>query len=509
MSLSASSLHVYNSYTRQKELFTSLTPGHVGMYVCGPTVSGESHLGHARPYITFDVLYRYLVHLGYKVRYVRNVTDAGHFEEEGREAVDKIATKAVLEKLEPMELVTKYTNLFRWAMKQFNNVDPSIEPTATGHIVEQIEMIKRIIAEGYAYETNGSVYFDVKKYAADFKDTNPYGKLSGRVLDEMLETTRTLDGQEEKRDKADFALWKKAPPEHIMRWMSPWGEGFPGWHIECSAMSSKYLGEEFDIHGGGMDLQFPHHESEIAQSSICHHGKLMARYWLHNNMITINGKKMGKSYNNVIKLTEMFSGGHHLLEQPYHPMTIRFFILQSHYRSTLDFGNDALQASEKAFKRLWEAYDNVLKMNSAEFETTGSDAILEARIQKLVAEFSEFMNDDLNTAKVLANMFELAPIINGIKGGQISKKSVSAHTIQLLQTQLKTWLEDIFGLQDMQGGSASTDDKLSGVMQVLIELRRQARARKDFQTSDAIRLQLAELGIQIKDEKDGSVSWGL
>lgn len=509
MSLSASSLHVYNSYTRQKELFTSLTPGHVGMYVCGPTVSGESHLGHARPYITFDVLYRYLVHLGYKVRYVRNVTDAGHFEEEGREAVDKIATKAVLEKLEPMELVTKYTNLFRWAMKQFNNVDPSIEPTATGHIVEQIEMIKRIIAEGYAYETNGSVYFDVKKYAADFKDTNPYGKLSGRVLDEMLETTRTLDGQEEKRDKADFALWKKAPPEHIMRWMSPWGEGFPGWHIECSAMSSKYLGEEFDIHGGGMDLQFPHHESEIAQSSICHHGKLMARYWLHNNMITINGKKMGKSYNNVIKLTEMFSGGHHLLEQPYHPMTIRFFILQSHYRSTLDFGNEALQASEKALKRLWEAYDNVLKMNSAEFETTGSDTVLEGRIQKLVAEFSEFMNDDLNTAKVLANMFELAPIINGIKGGQISKKSVSAHTIQLLQTQLKTWLEDIFGLQDMQGGSASTDDKLSGVMQVLIELRRQARARKDFQTSDAIRLQLAELGIQIKDEKDGSVSWGL
>ncbi|HMP94960.1 MAG TPA: cysteine--tRNA ligase, partial [Phnomibacter sp.] len=374
-------LQVYNSYTRQKALFTPLTPGHVGMYVCGPTVSGESHLGHARPYITFDVLYRYLMHLGYKVRYVRNVTDAGHFEEEGREAEDKIAKKAVLEKLEPMELVTKYTNLFRWAMRRFNNLEPSIEPTATGHIVEQIEMIKTIMAQGYAYEVNGSVYFDVNKYAEDFKDTNPYGKLSGRVLDEMLETTRELEGQEEKRSKADFALWKKAPPEHIMRWASPWGEGFPGWHIECSAMSSKYLGEEFDIHGGGMDLQFPHHESEIAQSSICHHGKLMARYWLHNNMITINGKKMGKSYNNVIKLTELFSGNHPLLQQAYHPMTIRFFILQSHYRSTLDFGNEALQASEKALKRLWEAHSYLQKMNVAAHPAQPADGALDSKVQ--------------------------------------------------------------------------------------------------------------------------------
>lgn len=509
MSDSAAQLHVYNSYTRQKELFTPLTPGHVGMYVCGPTVSGESHLGHARPYITFDVLYRYLTHLGFKVRYVRNVTDAGHFEEEGREAEDKIAKKAVLEKLEPMELVTKYTNLFRWAMRQFNNIDPSIEPTATGHIVEQIEMIKQILAEGYAYEVNGSVYFDVRKYAEDFKDSNPYGKLSGRVIDDMLETTRELEGQEEKRNKADFALWKKAPPEHIMRWASPWGEGFPGWHIECSAMSSKYLGEEFDIHGGGMDLQFPHHESEIAQSSICHHGRLMARYWLHNNMITINGRKMGKSYNNVIKLTELFSGEHPLLEQPYHPMTIRFFILQSHYRSTLDFSNEALQASEKALKRLWEAYENLLKLDAAAFPVAGIDAALNERIGKLVASFADDMNDDLNSAKVIANMFELAPVINSLKGGQIKTEAVSTATIRLMQQEMKTWLEDIFGLQNPSAAANGDDSKLSGVMQVLIELRRQARARKDFQTSDAIRNQLADMGIQLKDEKDGTVSWSL
>ena len=298
-----SNLKVYNSYIRQKEEFISITPHHVGMYVCGPTVSGESHLGHARPYITFDVIYRYLLHLGYKVRYVRNITDAGHFEEEGREAEDKIAKKAVIEKLEPMELVQKYTNLFHWAMHQFNNLDPSIEPTATGHIVEQINMIQEIIKDGYAYAVNGSVYFDVKKYAEKY----PYGKLSGRKLDELLETTRDLDNQEEKRNRQDFALWKSAPPGHIMRWTSPWGEGFPGWHIECSAMSTKYLGKQFDIHGGGMDLMFPHHESEIAQSMICNH-ELAARYWIHNNMITINGRKMGKSYNNVIKLTEMFSG---------------------------------------------------------------------------------------------------------------------------------------------------------------------------------------------------------
>ena len=559
-------LQVYNSYTRKKEVFESLTPGHVGMYVCGPTVSGESHLGHARPYVTFDIVNRYLSYLGYKVRYVRNITDAGHFEEEGREAEDKIAKKALLEKLEPMELVTKYTNLFHWAMHQFNNIDPSIEPTATGHIVEQIEMIKKIIEEGYAYESNGSVYFDVKKYAEDFKDINPYGKLSGRVMDELFENTRDLDGQSEKRNPQDFALWKNAPPEHIQRWASPWGEGFPGWHIECSAMSAKYLGDQFDIHGGGMDLQFPHHESEIAQSCICHGGKMMARYWLHNNMITINGRKMGKSYNNVIKLTELFSGNHPLLEQAYHPMTIRFFILQSHYRSTLDFGNDALQGSEKALKRLWEAYENLQQLaagansggsreglaaqagpvgssrgieglagpagssagiaaqagpagsgadsegqaeaGAKENEKAAAKTDLDLKVLKLVAEFTEFMNDDLNTARVIANMFELAPIINGLKGGQIKPEEISSSTLVTLQASMKTWIEDILGLQN-PGGDAADNGKLDGVMQVLIDLRRQARARKDWATSDVIRNQLAAIGIQLKDEKDGNVSYSM
>ncbi len=508
------SLRFYNSYTRQKELFEPLTPGHAGMYVCGPTVSGESHLGHARPYVTFDIVYRYLTYLGYKVRYVRNITDAGHFEEEGREAEDKIAKKALLEKLEPMELVTKYTNLFRWAMRQFNNIDPSIEPTATGHIVEQIEMIKKIMAEGYAYESAGSVYFDVKKYAEDFKDTNPYGKLSGRVMDELFENTRELDGQNEKRNPQDFALWKNAPPEHIQRWASPWGEGFPGWHIECSAMSAKYLGDQFDIHGGGMDLQFPHHESEIAQSCICHHGKMMARYWLHNNMITINGRKMGKSYNNVIRLTELFSGEHPLLEQAYHPMTIRFFILQSHYRSTLDFGNDALQGSEKALKRLWEAYENLKQLASAAGNKVGGNegnpvlTELDEKVLNLMAGFGEYMNDDLNTAKVIANMFELAPIINGLKGGQIKPDEISLSTLSALHSAFKTWLEDILGLQN-PGGEVADSGKLDGVMQVLIDLRKQARGRKDWATSDAIRNQLAAIGIQLKDEKDGSMSYSV
>jgi cysteinyl-tRNA synthetase len=499
-------LQIYNSYTRKKESFESITPGHVGMYVCGPTVSGESHLGHARPYVTFDIVYRYLTHLGYKVRYVRNITDAGHFEEEGREAEDKISKKAVLEKLEPMELVTKYTNLFHWAMHQFNNIDPSIEPTATGHIVEQIEMIKKIMEEGYAYESNGSVYFNVKKYAEDFKDVNPYGKLSGRVMEELFENTRNLDGQDEKTNPQDFALWKKAPPEHIMRWASPWGEGFPGWHIECSAMSAKYLGEQFDLHGGGMDLQFPHHESEIAQSGICHHGKLMARYWMHNNMITINGRKMGKSYNNVIKLTELFSGNHPLLEQAYHPMTIRFFILQSHYRSTLDFGNEALQASEKALKRLWEAYNNLKTITDAKIGNALTEGVLDKKIKTLAGEFEEFMNDDLNTAKVIANMFELAPLINGIKGGQINRAEITQKTLEFLLEKLKMWIEDILGLQNPVA-QAGNDGKLEGVLNVLIDIRKQARIRKDWGMSDQIRNQLAEAGILLKDEKDGSVSW--
>jgi cysteinyl-tRNA synthetase len=492
-----SQLKLYNSYIRDKEVFEPLVPGHVGMYVCGPTVSGESHLGHARPYITFDVVYRYLLHLGYKVRYVRNITDAGHFEEEGREAVDKIATKAVIEKLEPMELVQKYTNLFHWAMERFNTLPPSIEPTATGHIVEQIGMIQSIIRAGFAYEVNGSVYFDVRKYAA----SNEYGKLSGRVVDELLETTRELEGQEEKRNRADFALWKAAPPEHIMRWQSPWGEGFPGWHIECSAMATKYLGARFDIHGGGMDLQFPHHESEIAQSTICNH-QAPVRYWMHNNMITINGRKMGKSYNNVIKLTELFSGDHPLLEKAYSPMTVRFFILQTHYRSTLDFSNEALQAAEKGLKRLMEAYG---WLQAAAPDGGGTpDASLEEKLTALLDGLKDHMNDDFSTAKVLANLFEIVPVLNGVKDKTLPAGALSPSLWERLKRELKLYVEDILGLQAEAGGDT---DRLKGVMQVLINLRKAARERKDWVTSDAIRNQLAEAGIQLKDEKDGGMSW--
>jgi cysteinyl-tRNA synthetase len=491
-------LKVYNSYSRQKEVFKPLTPGHVGMYVCGPTVSGESHLGHARPYVTFDVIYRYLLHLGYKVRYVRNITDAGHFEEEGREAEDKISKKAVLEKLEPMELVQKYTNLFHWAMKELNTLEPSIEPTATGHIVEQIDMIKTIMNEGYAYEVNGSVYFDVKKYSENY----PYGKLSGRIVDDLLETTRVLEGQDEKRNKGDFALWKAAPPQHIMRWSSPWGSGFPGWHIECSAMSSKYLGKEFDIHGGGMDLQFPHHESEIAQSTICNKHN-PAHYWIHNNMITVNGRKMGKSYNNQIRLTEMFSGGHELLAKPYSPMTIRFFILQTHYRSTLDFGNEALQAAEKGLKRLWEAYETLLQFDLPHVEKA-RDEELDKKVVRMLSEMDEFMNDDFNTAKVLANLFEITPIINAIHDKHQWPDVISSSTLDMMKRYFKMYIEDILGLRSDRHAE---DGKLTGVMKLLIELRKEARAKKDYVTSDKIRNQLQQLGIMLKDEKDGNISW--
>ncbi len=501
-----SELKVYNSLTREKEVFTSITPGHVGLYVCGPTVSGESHLGHARPYVTFDIVYRWLMHLGYKVRYVRNITDAGHFEEEGRAAEDKISKKAILEKLEPMELVQKYTNLYHWAMHQLNNLDPTIEPTATGHIVEQIGMIEKIIADGYGYVTNGSVYFDVEKYNTDYsKKGEPYGMLSGRVLDDMISTTRDLDNQEEKRNTADFALWKNAPPEHIMRWKSPWGEGFPGWHIECSAMSTKYLGEQFDIHGGGMDLQFPHHECEIAQSNVCN-DKIPARYWIHNNMITINGRKMGKSYNNVITLTQLFSGNNPILLQAYHPMVIRFFILQTHYRSTLDFSNEALQASEKGLKRLSESYENLKKLRavSGEPRANAANAELDAKVNKLLSEFDDFMNDDFSTAKILANMFELVPVINGIKDKHVAADALSAETFGLLQDKMKLYIEDILGLQLHITGD---DNKLEGIINLLINMRKDARAKKDYATSDRIRNELLAIGIQLKDDKDGNISY--
>ncbi len=495
-------LKVYNNLTREKEVFTPITPGHVGLYVCGPTVSGESHLGHARPFITFDIVNRYFLAKGYKVRYVRNITDAGHFEEEGREAEDKISRKAVLEKLEPMELVQKYTNLFHWAMHEFNNLDPTIEPTATGHIVEQIDMIEKIIKDGYAYVSNGSVYFDVEKYDRDFRAKGmPYGILSGRVLEEQLETTRELEAQDEKRNKSDFALWKNAAPEHIMRWNSPWGVGFPGWHIECSAMSTKYLGTRFDIHGGGMDLQFPHHECEIAQSAVCNQ-EIPARYWLHNNMITINGKKMGKSYNNVIKLSELFSGSHPILEQAYSPMTIRFFILQTHYRSTLDFSNEALQASEKGLKRLWEAYGKLQGLEGSAGQA--SDAALDGKVNGLIDGLDEYVSDDFNTAKAMANIFELVPTINSIKDGLLPIGSLSKATIDRLKAELKLYMIDIFGLREERSQGT---EKLDDVLQLLIEIRRDSRAKKDFMTSDRIRNQLLTIGIQLKDEKDGNVSW--
>jgi cysteinyl-tRNA synthetase len=364
-------------------------------------------------------------------------------------------------------------------------------------------MIEKIIADGYAYVINGSVYFDVEKYAAG----HDYGKLSGRVMDDLLETTRELEGQEEKRNKADFALWKNATPEHIMRWKSPWGTGFPGWHIECSAMSTKYLGQQFDIHGGGMDLLFPHHESEIAQSTVCNH-LAPVRYWIHNNMITINGRKMGKSYNNVIKLTELFSGNHPALEKAYHPMVIRFFILQTHYRSTLDFGNEALQASEKGLKRLWEAYENLGKLQSASggYTPQAEDKEIDAKVKKLIDEFDEFMNDDFNTAKVLANMFELVPVINSMKDKTISVSALSKETFDLLQKQMKIFIEDIFALKTITEGD---NEKLRGVMRLLIDIRKEARSKKDFATSDRIRNQLQQLGILLKDEKDGTISWSI
>jgi cysteinyl-tRNA synthetase len=496
-------LKIYNSLTRQKEVFEPINAPYVGMYVCGPTVSGESHLGHARPFITFDVVYRYLLHKGYKVRYVRNITDAGHFEEEGKVAEDKITTKAILEKLEPMELVQKYTNLYHWAMTQFNNLPPSIEPTATGHIVEQIEMIKKILADGYAYESNGSVYFDVVKYNDDYSKKNqPYGILSGRNIEEQLETTRDLENQEEKKNKVDFALWKKAPAEHIMRWQSPWGEGFPGWHIECSAMATKYLGKQFDIHGGGMDLQFPHHECEIAQSTVCNH-QMPARYWMHNNMITINGRKMGKSYNNVIKLSELFEGNHAELTQAYTPMTVRFFILQSQYRGTLDFSNEALQASEKALRRFMEGYE-WLQTQSFGNETVSKDEALATQLTTWINELEQFMDDDINTAKVVANLFEILPSINSLKDKHIAADAVAGTVWATVQTQLKLFVESILGLKVDQGANRQ---QLNGVVELLIEIRKQAKDNKDFATSDKIRNQLADMGIQLKDEKDGSMSY--
>ena len=489
-------LSLYNSLSRRKERFVPIHEGRVGMYVCGPTVYGDGHLGHARPAITFDILYRYLNHLGYKVRYVRNITDVGHLEHDADEGEDKIAKKARLEQLEPMEVVQHYLNRYHKAMDDLNVLPPSIEPHASGHIIEQIEYIKKILDSGYAYISEGSVYFDVPKYNRD----HHYGKLSGRNIDELLATTRALDGQQEKHNPADFALWKKATPEHIMHWPSPWSEGFPGWHLECSTMGEKYLGETFDIHGGGMDLMFPHHECEIAQS-VAHNGKETVHYWMHNNMITINGQKMGKSLGNFITLDEFFTGSHPSLEQPYSPMTIRFFILQAQYRSTLDFSNEALQASEKALNRMLEGWRRLYELTPSETSTID--------VKDLRAKCYEAMDDDLNTPIVIAHLFEACRLINQVNDG---KATATADDIKELKELFDIFLINILGIRtDILGNGASSGEALKpfeDAVGLLLDIRAKAKASKDWATSDLIRNRLSEIGFDIKDTKDG-YEWSL
>ena len=487
-------LTIYNTLTRKKELFVPLHAPHVGMYVCGPTVYGDPHLGHARPAITFDVLFRYLKHLGYKVRYVRNITDVGHLEHDADEGEDKIAKKARLEQLEPMEVAQYYANRYHEAMDALNVLRPSIEPLASGHIIEQIELVKKILDAGYAYVSQGSVYFDVAKYNRD----HHYGKLSGRNLDDVLNTTRELDGQEEKRNPADFALWKKAQPEHIMRWPSPWSDGFPGWHAECTAMGRKYLGEHFDIHGGGMDLIFPHHECEIAQA-VASQGSDMVHYWMHNNMLTVNGQKMGKSYHNFITLEELFTGTHPLLTQAYTPMTIRFFTLQAHYRSTVDFGNEALQAAEKGLARLTEAMDGLARLSPAAATTPGVD------VREVRAKCYEAMNDDLNTPIVIAQLFEAARLANNAVAGHIT---LSVADLEHLRETFRLFCFDILGLKAEAASNAARETAYAKAVDMLLEQRLKAKAAKDWATSDRIRNELTALGFEIKDGKEGT-EWRL
>jgi cysteinyl-tRNA synthetase len=487
-------LYIYNTLSRKKELFEPLNPPFVGLYVCGPTVYGDGHLGHARPAITFDLVFRYLLHSGYKVRYVRNITDVGHLEnDETEQGEDKIAKKARLEQLEPMEVVQYYTDRYHEDMDRLNVKKPSIEPRASGHIIEQIELIKQILDAGYAYVMNGSVYFDVVKYNKKFQ----YGKLSGRVIDDMMANTRNLEGQEEKRSSVDFALWKKASPEHIMRWPSPWSEGFPGWHLECSAMSTKYLGEVFDIHGGGMDLLFPHHECEIAQSNAAQ-GKDAVKLWMHNNMITINGQKMGKSLGNFITLREFFTGEHKSLEKAYSPMTIRFFILQAHYRSTLDFGNDALMAAEKGLKRLLQAMDTLNRLNPSEKSSID--------ISDLEENCYKALNDDFNSPVALAHLFDAVRIINSLNDGT---DTISPDDLETLKRVFHNFVEEIFGLKsEVASEGKQIDNLLHGIMKLLLEIRQQAKNQKDFATSDKIRDQLASMKIAVKDSKEGA-TWEL
>jgi cysteinyl-tRNA synthetase len=478
-------LQIYNTLSRSKEAFTPASPPHVGMYVCGPTVYGDAHLGHARPAITFDLVYRYLMHLGYKVRYVRNITDVGHLENDADEGEDKIARKARLEQIEPMEIAQRYTNSYRLNMQALNVLSPGIEPLASGHIPEQIAYVEQILKAGFAYEKNGSVYFDVVRY----NEQHPYGILSGRKIEDLQHNTRQLEGQEEKRSALDFALWKKATPEHIMRWKSPWSDGFPGWHMECTAMGTKYLGETFDIHGGGMDLLFPHHEAEIAQA-VAGTGKQPVRYWMHNNMITINGQKMGKSLGNFITLDEFFTGSHASLEQAYDPMVIRFFMLQAHYRSTLDFTNEALQAAGKGLKRLMEGMETLSRLQAN--GTASFDAA------KLEANCHAALCDDFNSPVAIAHLFDALRFINQVKDG---KATADKETLEELIRIYKTFVTDIFGLNSQQGGNT---EMLGHVMEVMIGLRNDARKNKDFATSDTIRDALLAIGILIKDGKEGT-----
>lgn len=480
-------IRIYNSLSGDKEIFTPLHDGHVGMYVCGPTVYSNVHLGNLRTFMSFDVVFRYLLHLEYKVRYVRNITDAGHLENDADEGEDRIAKKARLEQLEPMEIVQRYTVDFHDVLKTYNFLPPSIEPTATGHIVEQIEIIKQIIDNGYAYVSNGSVYFDVVK----FNEKNHYGKLSGRNIEEMLHQSRDLDGQSDKRNPQDFALWKRAEPQHIMRWPSPWSDGFPGWHLECTAMSTKYLGNHFDIHGGGMDLKFPHHECEIAQNEACT-GQSPVNYWMHANMLTLNGKKMAKSTGNFILPAEIYQGGNPVLSKAFSPGVARFFMLQAHYRSVLDFSNDALLAAEKGFDRLMEAVGSLDSLPAADIST------LDIRAWRQLC--YDAMNDDFNCPILIAHLFEGVRYVNLLRDG---KETLTADDLSMLVSTIRVFVFDVLGLT--HDGAASGDhDKLDGVINILIGMRNKARADRDFALSDQIRDQLTALGIEIKDGKDGT-----
>lgn len=481
----AANLKIYNSLEGEKSQFTPLKDGFVGLYVCGPTVYSNVHLGNCRTFISFDLVNRYLLHLGYKVRYVRNITDVGHLVDDADEGEDKIAKKARLEQLEPMEIVQQYTLDFHEVMEKFNALPPNIEPTATGHLIEQIQMIQAIIDNGFGYESNGSVYFDVEKY----NESHPYGELSGRKIEDLIANTRVLDGQDEKRAPLDFALWKNAAPEHIMKWPSPWGIGFPGWHLECSAMSTKYLGEEFDIHGGGMDLKFPHHECEIAQGTASN-GKSPVRYWMHGNMLTLNGQKMSKSTGNSILPGELFSGNNKFMEKAFDPMVVRFFMMQAHYRSTLDFTSEALVAAEKGYDRLMEAMKTMETLSGGKESTADVDA--------LVAQFYAAMNDDFNAPILVAQLFEAVKLINGIRDG---KQSLTSDDLEKLRLAVKAFVIDVLGIEPSEEGG---NDKLEPVMELVLDLRQQARANKDWDTSDKIRDGLAAAGITVKDSKDGS-----